>query len=89
MLQEDLPELMEKFSDQDKQYLFKNKLIIDFFKTCNDQLENSRKGEKVLNLVFELKTLRDNHAPNINMGINFKPNSKEFKKVSNVLNQGY
>ena len=36
MLQEELPKLMEKFSAQDKSNLFKNKLIIDFYKTCND-----------------------------------------------------
>ena len=61
--------MMDKFTDQDKLYLFKNKLIMDFYKTCNEQLEGSRKGEKVLNLVFELKTLRDNYAPKVNMGI--------------------
>ena len=80
---------MDKLTDQDKLYLFKNKLIIDFYKTCKDQLEESKKGEKVINLVFGLKTLRDTYAPNVKMGIDFASNTKDFKKLQTVLNQGY
>ena len=81
-----LYELITGLASEETTALFRNELVIKCYDMLGEEALSTKRGEELLAVILELKKLKDDFAPDIDMGLKVKSNT--FKKLFEVISEG-